>query len=624
MPKYNNTEEFVAVVRKLFPEYDYSLVEYVDLRTHVLIKCNKHGIKRMRPDQLLEGHRCRQCSIDANTCTTESFIKKARLKHGDRYDYSLTNYINKSCKVTIICKIHGAFSQNAASHINQSCGCKKCAIEEGKPLRRSTKEQFITKCQKTYPDANYDYSKVEYVDYNTEVILICPIHDEFKITPDNLFHGVYCHDCKKEKQRQVYANEFLCQAKEKFGSKFDYSKVKYVDTKTDVEIICDVHGSIMMRPGSHLWSITGCHKCGMNKTANDIKLTTEQFIAKATEYHNNRYDYSKTVYTRACDPIIIGCLEHNFYSQIASDHISGTGCPDCGRKQRSDATRLTLEEFIIKSNEAHNNKYDYTMSEYTGTANDVNIICKEHGMYITKAGYHLKGSGTCPVCYKILIGLQHRLTNDEYIERANKVHNFKYDYSDMNFTLVTKPINIRCKTHEIVFTRRADGHLAGYGCPSCNKCPSCLLWKTMGAICEYCQPKEKNKPYTKTKEYTVVQHLKEKFPDHEFIHNKSVGKDCTDGHLYPDIRFDFGHYNLIIEVDEHKHRGADYKCDKQRMYDIIAKLGIPCIFIRYNPDSKSSNIEKLVETIHDYIDMEPEDDPLWNKFGHRAIYLFYN
>ena len=81
----------------------------------------------------------------------------------------------------------------------------------------------------------------------------------------------------------------------------------------------------------------------------------------------------------------------------------------------------------------------------------------------------------------------------------------------------------------------------------------------------------------------MVKFLREKLPDIEFIHNKSVGKDCTYGHLFPDIRFDCDHYQLIVEVDENKHRGADYSCDKQRMYDIIAKLGLPCVFIRYKP-----------------------------------------
>ena len=119
----------------------------------------------------------------------------------------------------------------------------------------------------------------------------------------------------------------------------------------------------------------------------------------------------------------------------------------------------------------------------------------------------------------------------------------------------------------------------------------------------------------------IVQFLREELPDYDFIHNKSVGKDYTDGHLFPDIRFDCSHYHVIVEVDEFKHRGADYKCDQQRMYDIIAKLGQPCLFIRYNPDSKESNQNVLLNMIKDYLELD--DQIIWDDYGYKCDYLFY-
>jgi hypothetical protein len=168
-------------------------------------------------------------------------------------------------------------------------------------------------------------------------------------------------------------------------------------------------------------------------------------------------------------------------------------------------------------------------------------------------------------------------------------------------------------------------HLSGPGCSKCNLCPSCEIWRTYkGRKCEYCDPSMQNSHYVKTKEYAVVKYLKENLPDYDFIHNKSVGKDCTDGHLFPDIRYDLGLYSLIIEVDEHKHRGADYKCDRQRMYDIIAKLMHPCIFIRYNPDGKKSDKNTLLDKIKQYIEIDPENKPyVWDDHGFHCEYLFY-
>ena len=120
----------------------------------------------------------------------------------------------------------------------------------------------------------------------------------------------------------------------------------------------------------------------------------------------------------------------------------------------------------------------------------------------------------------------------------------------------------------------------------------------------------------------VVNFLRDKLKDTEFIHNKSVSSDCTGTHLFPDIRFDCGHYNLIIEVDEHKHRGNNYKCDEQRMYNIIAKLGLPCIFIRYNPDNKKSNRGILLNKINQYLKLNLNQQ-IWDDFGFKVEYLFY-
>jgi Probable Zinc-ribbon domain len=164
-------------------------------------------------------------------------------------------------------------------------------------------------------------------------------------------------------------------------------------------------------------------------------------------------------------------------------------------------------------------------------------------------------------------------------------------------------------------------------CEKCRTCPSCGLWRTLGKLCCYCKPKNRNALYVKTKEYQVVKFLKDALPDVDFIHNKSVGRDCTNGHLFPDIRYDcvierdelIIPYHLIVEVDEYQHRGASYKCDQQRMHDIVAKLGAPCIFIRYNPDSQSDfdNVF-LSEWVKNYLHIKK---PVWNDVS--ALFVIY-
>jgi hypothetical protein len=59
------------------------------------------------------------------------------------------------------------------------------------------------------------------------------------------------------------------------------------------------------------------------------------------------------------------------------------------------------------------------------------------------------------------------------------------------------------------------------------------------------------------------------------------------------------------------------------MYNIIAKLGLPCVFIRYNPDSPESNKDVLVDNIQNYLDLDIEQDDPWDSFGFKVEYMFY-
>jgi len=58
--------------------------------------------------------------------TTEEFIERAKVIHGEKYDYSLVEYINQNTYVTIRCLIHGIYKQKPSIHVRDKCGCPKC------------------------------------------------------------------------------------------------------------------------------------------------------------------------------------------------------------------------------------------------------------------------------------------------------------------------------------------------------------------------------------------------------------------------------------------------------------------------------------------------------------------
>jgi hypothetical protein len=180
--------------------------------------------------------------------------------------------------------------------------------------------------------------------------------------------------------------------------------------------------------------------------------------------------------------------------------------------------------------------------------------------------------------------------------------------------------------------------LEKYGCETCKINLVYGLFTNLDCerICSDCSNPERNPKYQKTKEWLVVRKLREDLPDIPFIHNKSVGNECTlqdrddtNGHLYPDIRFELFGFDLIVEVDENRHRGADYSCDERRMYDIVAKLRVPCVFIRYNPDDKTSDYNVLLEMIKEYLEKDideinfDEDINGHKNIGLKTEYLFY-
>lgn len=97
--------------------------DYINSKTHIEIGCVIHGLFLQTPNRHLAGRGCPTCN-DVKL-TYEKFVNKAKLVHGDKYDYSLVDYKNNRSKISIICPIHGVFKQNPSDHLN-GCGCKIC------------------------------------------------------------------------------------------------------------------------------------------------------------------------------------------------------------------------------------------------------------------------------------------------------------------------------------------------------------------------------------------------------------------------------------------------------------------------------------------------------------------
>ena len=245
--------------------------------------------------------------------TTEQFIEKAKLIHGDKYDYSKTIYINYSTKIEIICKKHGSFFQTPNGHLEGKDGCNYCSKKVKK-----TQEQFIEEAKKIHGD-KYDYSKTVYNGIKEKVTIVCKKHGDFTIIADS-------HINKKEGcpicSGKTYNNfSFIERAKLIHGDRYNYSKTNYINCKEKIIIICPKHGEFSQQPRKHLEG-QGCPKCSFGKEPK----TFEKEINKIFKKNIILLEEYKDVYTK----MKIKCRKCQSISERRpTDLLKGYACYNC-------------------------------------------------------------------------------------------------------------------------------------------------------------------------------------------------------------------------------------------------------------------------------------------------------
>ena len=391
------TEDFIKKAKEVHGDkYDYSLVEYVNTNTKVKIICAEHGIFEQTPSHHLKGQRCSKC-VRVNK-TTEDFIKEAKEIHGDKYDLSGFIYTGSQKKGKAICKIHGTFFITA-SNLQQGGGCKKCGIEQTKRAHLNDSDNIlkkITQIQKKYPDRDLDFSNFKYINLETK-------------------------------------SEVICNKTNSMGEK---------------------HGTYFTTP-SILLKGSGCPKCiGRNKT-------TDIVISEIKKVHGNSILLDKFIYTGSNEKSIFGCKEHGYYERVVSEILAGRFCPKCIRAQYKNK-----EEYTKYIDEIRPNYYLWDKFLFKKNNDKVIVGCNKnvlHGYFETTRLKIDKSDYTCPICIKNNKILK---TTKEFIKDAILLHGDKYDYSLSDYKGVDNKLKIICNIHGI-FEQTPYAHLKGSGCPKC-------------------------------------------------------------------------------------------------------------------------------------------------------------
>jgi Zn finger protein HypA/HybF involved in hydrogenase expression len=330
--------------------------------------------------------------------TKDDFITKSKIEHGEKYNYSKVNYFTTKQKVEILCNEHGPFFQSPANHIKGQ-GCPECARIARATSQRYSSKEFINSVQEIHKN-KYDYSKVNYINSQTKVQIICHKHGPFYMKPNSHFNGQGCPKCGRISARENIALDytiFLKRAEKVHANRYEYVEDTYKNYTTKMQMFCSEHGLFEQTPHSHISMKTGCPLCGnLSAGVSNQKgweVVSDMFIS----VHGNRYNYDSSSYLDVSHKMRIECSRHGWFEQKPYQHYFGHGCIKCSYEENAEKKKITFLEFIEKSLEIHGKKYSYDHSNYVDIFTPIYITCSKHGEFLQNPRNHYRGSG-CPKC----------------------------------------------------------------------------------------------------------------------------------------------------------------------------------------------------------------------------------
>jgi hypothetical protein len=398
---------------------------------------------------------------------TAEFVTRARKIHGRKYDYSRVRYVNVDTPVEVVCRKHGSFFPAPWTHVRKKSptGCKLCSSARAGAFRReSHKKSFVAKARQVHGKA-YDYSKTVYKDARSKLTIVCPRHGPFKQEAFSHLRGIGCPRCGVERRglqrRKEAAGAFVEKARKVHGRKYRYEKTVYARASGMIVVTCPKHGDFKQTANGHLGG-NGCSKCKADRLRDAFADTKAGFVRKARQRHGSKFTYLGD-YVNSRTPMLIACKEHGRFHQAPISHLKGTGCPKCGIEVIKAYHSSNHEEFLKKARRVHGDKFGYPQ-RYERATKLIRITCPLHGAFTQTPNNHLNGHG-CKKCQSQQASERNRLTHEEFVKKALKVHGSKFQYPE-KYKASVEPLLILCPAHGR-FRQAPNKHLNGQGCPRC-------------------------------------------------------------------------------------------------------------------------------------------------------------
>lgn len=414
------------------------------------------------------------------------FIQRSLKKHGNRFCYKEVNYKNVHKLVKIRCLKHNiVFEQRPILHIRSEHCCPICIkiYKSQKSPLKDSREKFIEKAKIIFGN-KYDYSKVEYINNKTPVIII---YDNMEYTqrPDSHLTS----RCPELKWKVSLSNEeFIKKAIKIHGNTYTYDNVVYIDTKIKIKINCRKHGEFEQSPNSHL-NGNGCSFC--------TESHGESLIRNYLEYNNILFEFQKSfsdcknINLLFFDFYLLDyniCIEFDgiqhrrpvyffggtdaFEKVKINDNIKTEYCvknnikllrinnkKDIENKLNnimSKYKKTTQDEknkkFIEKSESIWGYKYDYSNVEYIDSKTPVIIVYK---------GIRYKQTPTKHLQKKLCELSNNSLSREEFIRRCIEKWKDRFDYTKTIYVNSYSKIVFYDRHYGIYVSQIASSHMNG-------------------------------------------------------------------------------------------------------------------------------------------------------------------
>ncbi len=398
--------------------------------------------------------------------TLKEFLRRSKLKHGEKFDYSLIvaeDIQSQRSHVNIICKTCSYdWSPSIGDHIT-GYGCPQCS-----GVARWTMDRFLKAAKRIHAE-KYNYKEVVFHTRDTKFFLSCnECGNRFKTSISK--HISRQSGCRRCAGNDPWTYErFMTEALEVHKDKYDYSKViadHIQGCRSPIPVRCNQCDHAWNPTiNNHINHGTGCPSC-----AGKLKWTSDRFVVEAKVVHGEKYNYNEVdEITSNHSPFFITCNACEYrWKSCVSNHLGSknAGCPSCAGN-----APWTYDRFLHRIK----NKYDRHLYDYSDVSpEDIKNWASYIKLRCTTCDYkwapsinvHFNECCGCPSCAGVV-----RWTLTSFLAKSVEVHQNKYDYSkivEADIENQRSRVKIICRACHTTNVQIIHNHISGSGCLVCS------------------------------------------------------------------------------------------------------------------------------------------------------------